>query len=95
MPDASLFGNRLKELREAAGLTQKALAAIAGVGQSAIAQWEAGIREPGWSKVVAIAQALGVECTAFLLGPGGEAGKRRAKKKKSPRPSPRKGESEG
>jgi transcriptional regulator with XRE-family HTH domain len=58
-------GERLKELREKAGLTQTELAEKVGVKRDAVARWEAGAREPGWSNVVALAEALGVTCQAF------------------------------
>jgi transcriptional regulator with XRE-family HTH domain len=37
--------------------------------REAIARWEAGKREPGWSNVLALAEALGVDCTAFTQAP--------------------------
>ena len=66
---ATSFGSRLKELRTAAGLSQKDLAAQAGIGQQSIANWEQGLREPSWPNVVAIAAALGVSCEAFQQEP--------------------------
>jgi transcriptional regulator with XRE-family HTH domain len=63
--DPELFGRRLKELREQAGLSQTALAEAAGLSQSAIAHWERGRSEPIWSNVLALATALGVDCLAF------------------------------
>jgi transcriptional regulator with XRE-family HTH domain len=83
--DSSRFGARLRELREAAGLSQKALAERAGLSQGAIAHWEQGLREPSWSNVVALAEALGVDCRSFLEPPG------KAAKAKRPRGRPRKG----
>jgi transcriptional regulator with XRE-family HTH domain len=56
---------KLRELRLAAGLSQKQLAEAAGVAQNAVSQWETGIREPSWSNVRALAAALGVTCQAF------------------------------
>jgi len=67
--DAKQFGGRLRELREQAGLTQAQLATAAGVQRLAVARWEAGSREPGWSNVMALCQALGVDCTAFTQEP--------------------------
>lgn len=58
-------GQRLKELRLAAGLTQTELAEKVGVGRDAVARWEANNREPSWSNVVQLAKALGVSCEAF------------------------------
>jgi transcriptional regulator with XRE-family HTH domain len=67
--DPKAFGARLKELREASGLSQKALADKAGLSQRGIANWELGLREPLWSNVVALAEALGVDLAAFLQEP--------------------------
>jgi transcriptional regulator with XRE-family HTH domain len=66
---ATWFPGRLRELREGAGLTQAQLAEKVGVGRDAVARWEAGVREPGWSYVLALAEALGVDCTAFTVKP--------------------------
>lgn len=54
------MGLRLKRLREAAGLTQAALAAAAGVSMRSYQQWEQGVRTPLFDAVVRIAQALDV-----------------------------------
>jgi putative transcriptional regulator len=68
------FGRRLRELRQEAGLTQTELAERAGVKRDAVARWERGAREPGWFNVVALAEALGVDCLAFLVEPGTDDG---------------------
>ena len=62
------FGPRLRELREAAGLTQKDLAERTGVSLGAIARWEQNDREPVWSSLKALCEALGVTCEAFTRG---------------------------
>jgi transcriptional regulator with XRE-family HTH domain len=67
--DATTFGPRLKELREQGGLSQKALADKAGVSQNAVSHWEQGLREPSWSNILALSQALGVTCEAFTTAP--------------------------
>jgi transcriptional regulator with XRE-family HTH domain len=59
------FAGRLRELRIAAGLTQPALAAKAGLTKDGIAHLEQGRRSPSWETVLALAAALGVDCTAF------------------------------
>ena len=51
---------RLRELLEERGLTQKELAKISGVSQSNISMIINGLRDPGWSIVCALADALGV-----------------------------------
>jgi transcriptional regulator with XRE-family HTH domain len=62
---AEHFPVRLRELREAAGLTQRDLADKIGVHVDAVARWEQGRREPSWGTILALAEALGVDCTAF------------------------------
>jgi transcriptional regulator with XRE-family HTH domain len=59
------FGIRLRQLREAAGLSQQALADAAGVLVGAISRWERGTREPSWGNVRALCKALGVSSAAF------------------------------
>ena len=60
------FAVRLKELREAAGLSQQQLAERAGMHLYGIAKLEQGVREPGWVTVLDLAAALGVEPNDFL-----------------------------
>jgi transcriptional regulator with XRE-family HTH domain len=67
--DATRFAGRLKELREAAGLTQKQLAEKAGMGQRTVSTLEQGLSEPVWSTAIALAEALGVDLRAFLEQP--------------------------
>lgn len=62
---AGFFGKRLRELRDAAGLSQAALAKAAGIGLKTVCQYEYGQREPGFSKLVALARGLGVSLAAF------------------------------
>lgn len=64
-----MFSDRLKELREAAGLSQQDLADQAGLNRFGIAKLEQGVREPSWSTVVALAKALGVSLDDFLDPP--------------------------
>jgi transcriptional regulator with XRE-family HTH domain len=66
------FALRLRSLRLAAGLTQKQLADKAGVGQRTISHLEQGVQEPVWPTALALAQALGVNCRAFVQRKGGE-----------------------
>jgi transcriptional regulator with XRE-family HTH domain len=70
MIDAGWLAGRLRELRKAAGLTQRELADRAGVSQRGLAQWETGRRQPAWASVLALADALGVDCRAFARAPG-------------------------
>ena len=59
------FGAKLKELRMAAGWTQAQLAEKANISQRAVSHWEQGLREPSWSNVLALADALGVSIEEF------------------------------
>lgn len=52
---------KLKELREANGITQTQLASVIKVSQSAIAQWELNIAKPQADKLPLLAKVLG--CT--------------------------------
>jgi transcriptional regulator with XRE-family HTH domain len=67
--DLKALGARIKELRTAAGLSQRELAAKAGLAHASLTSWEQGIREPGWLTVLALAAALGVDCKAFEREP--------------------------
>lgn len=62
---ASDFSERLKELREAAGLSQSALAKATGVSRQAVNMLERGENEPSWETVRKLARALGVTTDAF------------------------------
>ena len=63
----SLFGNRLRQLRKEANLTQKDLAAKLGLAFSTISMYERGIREPDFETTEAIADYFNVSMD-FLLG---------------------------
>jgi transcriptional regulator with XRE-family HTH domain len=97
---AERFPARLRELRTEAGLTQDQLAEQAGVKRGAIARWESGTREPSWSNVIALADALGVSTEAFrqeaAAAPAPQRGRPRTvtpeqQTPKRPRGRPRKG----
>jgi transcriptional regulator with XRE-family HTH domain len=62
---------RVKEFRKRAGLSQKDLAAAAGIDQSAISRIERGQRDVSLNRLGAIAKVLGVPVTR-LVGSGGK-----------------------
>ncbi len=82
------FAERLRELRQSAGLTQMQLAERAGVALRTISSLEQGLYEATWPTVVALCQALAVPCTVFMES-AAEAGKGRPPTKR-PRGRPRK-----
>ena len=61
-----LFREKLTELRQAAGMTQDALAAASGVPLPTVRKYEQGqrVRVP-FSAVITLARALSVDCLAF------------------------------
>jgi transcriptional regulator with XRE-family HTH domain len=69
MNNAKQFGRKLRELRDQKGWTQGQLAEKIRVKREAIARWESGNREPGWSFVLALANALDVTCQDFTDEP--------------------------
>jgi transcriptional regulator with XRE-family HTH domain len=73
------FARRLKELREAAELTQAELAERCGLHLSAVFKLEQGRRAPSWDTVQTLCKGLGVPCAAFEgAGQGqGPAGQQR------------------
>jgi transcriptional regulator with XRE-family HTH domain len=86
------FGRRLRELREAAALTQAQLADRAGMHPQAVVKLERGEREPSWASAVALAEALGVDCRAFLEAPSGpppEPRRGRPRKERAAGPAPK------
>lgn len=69
MDEVDRFAGRLRELREAQGLSRQELADKAGMKVGGIRDLEQGRRKPTWETVIAIAKALDVDCTAFLEEP--------------------------
>lgn len=63
------FAGRLRELREARGLSQAQLAEVAGMHRFGVAKLEQGVREPAWATVIALAAALGCTPNDFLPPP--------------------------
>ena len=82
------FGERLRELRERAGLTQAAVWEASGMPRKTYLNYEQGLvaeRVP-FTAVVALAEALGVDCTAFA---DCEMVAKGAAEPEAPRPPPR------
>jgi len=59
------FAERLRELRDALGLSEAKLAKASGVSFASIHEYGMGRRKPSFAAVVKIARALGVTCEAF------------------------------
>lgn len=61
------FGEKLKELREKSGLTQRQLAAQIGIGKSTLAMYESKDRMPSPAMLIKISAVFHVS-TDYLLG---------------------------
>jgi putative transcriptional regulator len=59
------FAQKLKELRESAGLTQTQLAERVGISRVTLARLETSKTVPTWPVVYDLARALKVSCEAF------------------------------
>ncbi len=59
------FAEKLRELRDAAGLSEAKLAEASGVPFASLHEYGLGRRKPSFAAAVKIARALGVSCEAF------------------------------
>ena len=62
-------GQRIRRLRNAAGLSQAALAREAGIGRVTLVRLEKGEQSPRYKTLDAIARALGVDVSELLVEP--------------------------
>lgn len=68
MPEPTIFGQRLREIRELRAWTQEELAEKAGLAASVVSHYETGVRrKPSADNLVKLAKALGVTVD-YLLG---------------------------
>jgi transcriptional regulator with XRE-family HTH domain len=82
------FAEKLRQLRESAGLTQAALADASGLPVGSIRNYEQGQREPLWDVLFKLTSALGTDCRAFAEcvsggSSGADAKRPRGRPKKS------------
>jgi transcriptional regulator with XRE-family HTH domain len=69
----TVLAHRLRQLRDAASLSQQALATVAGLSISVVTQLEQGTkRDPRVSTVASLADALGVTVDELIRGHGGD-----------------------
>lgn len=70
-----IFGRRLRELRLASGLSQEALADIAGLDRTYISGCERGRRNVSLENIYRLSKALGVTPAALISADASHAGK--------------------
>ena len=63
------LGERIRQFRESAGLTQEALARAAGIGRVTLVRLEKGEQTPRFKTLDAIAKALGIRVPELLVEP--------------------------
>ncbi len=68
--DQATFGDRLAGAREAAGLSQKGLAAKLGIKLKTLKAWEYDLTEPRANKLSMVSGLLGVPMSWLLMGDG-------------------------
>lgn len=78
------FAERLRQLRDEAGLSEAKLAEASGVSYGTLHEYVLGRRHPSFGNVVKIAKALGVTCDAFAECD--DIAEEKPKKKRRPRP---------
>ena len=79
------FAEKMRELRDAKGLSEAKLALASGIAFGTLHNYALGIRPPSFGAVVRIAKALGTDCTAFAACSDVTAGEEK--------PAPKKGKS--
>jgi transcriptional regulator with XRE-family HTH domain len=84
------FHAKLRELREAAKLSQADLANLAGVSKGGLADLEQDRYKPTWETVLKLAAALGVSCEAFNEPAESDEKKSRGRPRKTPAGEPTK-----
>jgi transcriptional regulator with XRE-family HTH domain len=82
------FAEKMRELRDQAGLSEVQLAELSGVSFSAVHHYGLGIRAPTFSAVVKLARVLGVTCQAFADCEGFAAAEPSVQPDKPKPPSP-------
>ena len=66
--DITTMGERIKELRKGAGMTQEELGNKIGVSAQAVSKWESGISDPSTANLFALADLFGVPADEMLRG---------------------------
>ena len=73
------FAERLRQLREKAGLTQEALARDSGLSGGGVRNYEQGIREPSFTALLKLVRGLGAKSLGVFdgveIGDGAEKSK--------------------
>ena len=60
-----IYGNKIKELRIAKGMSQKEFAALMGISDRAVSKWETGLSQPSANNLITAAKILDVSVEYF------------------------------
>src|SRR5437870_4807619 len=66
MEERTKFADRLRSIRERAGISQYRLAQLSGITKQSLSRLELGETQPSWDTVQKLAIALGVDCQEFI-----------------------------
>lgn len=69
VPPPHTFAEKLRQLREAAGITRYELAKRSGLSKQSVYKIEEGERKPTFESAVKLAEALGVDVSVFVVKP--------------------------
>lgn len=61
-----MIGGRIRELREASGMSQSDLARAAGIPRQLVSRWENGVHEPGAENLRILRRVLGVSLDKLM-----------------------------
>ena len=64
---AELFGNKLRQIRKATGMSQERLAEATGLSTNYVGEMERGLKAPGLGVIVRLSRALGVTVHDLLI----------------------------
>lgn len=64
---AAMFGNRVRQLRQAQGISQEALALKAGISPAHLGQIERAVKKPTVDTIGKLAEALNIEAADLFL----------------------------
>lgn len=81
-PSILAFGRAVRRIRTERGMTQEQVAWSVNMSRSFFREVDAGLREPGWSSILRIAEALGVTVVELVTAAVEELAKEEPRRRK-------------